>query len=329
MMITRRLARQASAFSQSTSWTCPSCTRAIAAPSRTTLASSPNRFLSTTRPLQRRDPPKLAHQDRFTRDGIPGLLSPEAFKIAWIDYQRLMVEKLDEITAGEPFENSHTKDLVLRFARDPLAASLFNHASMAHNNNFFFSGLSTRPLELEKVPNVQESLIDTFGSIETLKVTMLDTASAMFGPGFVWLVWARDLNNPTSGQAGRHGAWRILSTYLAGTPYPEAGYRQQGLDTNTSNASEYKGYMNQQPANVAGSFGPFSASAQRQSKLPPGGTNIMPVLCVNTWEHVWLRDYGMHGKRKFLSDWWDCIDWSVVEGNTPAEAKGQNTWVRA
>merc|ERR1712054_562635 len=99
MMITRRLARQASAFSQSTSWTCPSCTRAIAAPSRTTLAASPNRFLSTTRPLQRRDPPKLAHQDRFTRDGIPGLLSPEAFKIAWIDYQRLMVEKLDEITA--------------------------------------------------------------------------------------------------------------------------------------------------------------------------------------------------------------------------------------
>ena len=240
-----------------------------------------------------------------------------------------MVDKLDDLTAGEPFENSQPKDLVLRFARDPLAASLFNHASMAHNNNFFFSGLSTSPLKLESVPNVEESLIDTFGSIETLKMTMLDTASAMFGPGFVWLVWARDLNNPTSGQAGRHGAWRILSTYLAGTPYPEAGYRQQGLDTNTSNASEYKGYMNQQPANAVGSFGPFSAIGQKQSKLPPGGTNIMPVLCVNTWEHVWLRDYGMHGKRAFLSDWWKCIDWSVVEGNTPAEAKGQNTWVRA
>jgi len=239
------------------------------------------------------------------------------------------VEKLNDLTAGEPFENSQTKDLVLRFARDPLAASLFNHASMAHNNNFFFSGLSTSPLRLDAVPNVKESLTDTFGSIETLKATMLDTASAMFGPGFVWLVWARDLNNPTSGQAGRHGAWRILSTYLAGTPYPEAGYRQQGLDTNTSNASEYKGYMNQQPANAVGSFGPFSTSAQKQSKLPPGGTNIMPVLCVNTWEHVWLRDYGIHGKRAFLSDWWNCIDWSVVEGNTPGEAKGQNTWVRA
>ncbi|GAB1726962.1 hypothetical protein NU195Hw_g2878t1 [Hortaea werneckii] len=329
MMITRRLARQASAFSQSTPWTCPSCTRAIAAPSRTTIASSSSRFLSTTRPLFRRDPPKLAHQDSFTTHGIPDLLSPEGFKIAWIDYQQLMVDKLDDLTAGEPFENSQPKDLVLRFARDPLAASLFNHASMAHNNNFFFSGLSTSPLKLESVPNVEESLIDTFGSIETLKMTMLDTASAMFGPGFVWLVWARDLNNPTSGQAGRHGAWRILSTYLAGTPYPEAGYRQQGLDTNTSNASEYKGYMNQQPANAVGSFGPFSAIGQKQSKLPPGGTNIMPVLCVNTWEHVWLRDYGMHGKRAFLSDWWKCIDWSVVEGNTPAEAKGQNTWVRA
>ncbi|KAI6816750.1 hypothetical protein KC332_g10604 [Hortaea werneckii] len=306
----------------------PIQTRAIAGPSRTTIASSSSRFLSTTRPLFRRDPPKLAHQDSFTTHGIPDLLSPEGFKIAWIDYQQLMVDKLDDLTAGEPFENSQPKDLVLRFARDPLAASLFNHASMAHNNNFFFSGLSTSPLKLEQVPNVQESLIDTFGSIETLKATMLDTASAMFGPGFVWLVWARDLNNPTSGQAGRRGAWRILSTYLAGTPYPEAGYRQQGLDTNTSNASEYKGYMNQQPANAVGSFGPFSTSGQAQSKLPPGGTNIMPVLCVNTWEHVWLRDYGMHGKRAFLSDWWKCIDWSVVEGNTPAEAKGQNTWLQ-
>ncbi|KAI7630709.1 hypothetical protein KC322_g22963, partial [Hortaea werneckii] len=171
----------------------PIQTRAIAAPSRTTIASS-SRFLSTTRPLFRRDPPKLAHQDSFTTHGIPDLLSPEGFKIAWIDYQQLMVDKLDDLTAGEPFENSQPKDLVLRFARDPLAASLFNHASMAHNNNFFFSGLSTSPLKLDNVPNVKESLIDTFGSIETLKMTMLDTASAMFGPGFVWLVWARDLN---------------------------------------------------------------------------------------------------------------------------------------
>lgn len=204
-----------------------------------------------------------------------------------------------------------------------MAASLFNHASMAHNNHFFFNGLSVSPLELYKSPALQKSLIDTFGSIETLKMTMVDTAAAMFGPGFVWLVWARDLDSPTTNSSNRKGAWRILSTYLAGTPYPEAGYRQQGLDTNTTDAPGYDRYMNQQPVNTLGAFGSFSRAGREQSKLPPGGTNIMPVLCVNTWEHVYLRDFGVNGKREYLEDWWNCIDWDVVENLTPPEGKGQ------
>lgn len=268
--------------------------------------------------------PKFAHDDSFARHGIPGLLSPEGYRIAWTDYQNGLLTKLSELTAGEPYQNSDPKDLVLRFARDPMAASIFNHASMAHNNHFFFKGFSTAPVPLENQQNLKQSLEQTFGSMENLRVTMLDTASAMFGPGFVWLVWARDLDSPTAGGgAARKGAWRILSTYLAGTPYPEAGYRQQGLDTNTTNASGYNSYMDSQPVNTAGAFGAFSNAGRNQSKLPPGGTNLMPVLCVNTWEHVWLRDYGINGKRRFLSDWWDCIDWSVVETLAPPESKGQ------
>ena len=46
MMITRRLARQASAFSQSTPWTCPSCVRRPRVP----LASFPSTDQSQSRP---------------------------------------------------------------------------------------------------------------------------------------------------------------------------------------------------------------------------------------------------------------------------------------
>jgi len=238
-----------------------------------------------------------------------------------------MVQKLNELTAGEPYENAQSKAIALQFARDPMAASLFNHASMSHNNAFFFQGFSTSPLQLEKMPSLKQSLVNTFGSIDTLRATMLDTASAMFGPGFVWLIWARDLDNPGSGM--RKGAWRILTTYLAGTPYPEAGYRQQGLDANTQNAGSYNDYMGQQPVNSVGAFGAFSRQGREQAKLPPGGTNVMPVLCVNTWEHVWLRDYGMNGKRRFLHDWWEAVDWSEVENKTPMEAKEPLRFERA
>ncbi|KAK3113793.1 hypothetical protein LTR53_008571 [Teratosphaeriaceae sp. CCFEE 6253] len=312
-MIPRRLARPASALSSS-GWICPSCvsqTQAALTPLRPRQQQQQRRALHHV--------PPLTYHETFTAKGIPGFLSPSGYQIAWTNYQTLMVQKLNELTAGEPYENSHTKDIAIQFARDPMSASLFNHASMAHNNHYFFSTLSTSPLKLDKTPGLRQSLINTFGSIETLQMTMLDTATAMFGPGFVWLVWARDLDAPSGGQ--RRGAWRILTTYLAGTPYVEAGYRQQGIDANIQNATSYAAYKNSQPVNSVGAFGGFSKSGRELAKLPPGGTNVQPVLCVNTWEHVWLRDWGMSGKRSFLTDWWDSVDWGAVEQIAPPEAK--------
>ena len=236
--------------------------------------------------------------------------------MAWHQYQGMMVQKLNELTAGTEFYDAQVKSIVLRTARDPQYASLFNHASMAYNNQQFFTTLSTKPKRIETQPGLKESLETTFGSIDTLRTTFLDTAAAMFGPGFVWLIWARDLKD-----SGRNGSWRILPTYLAGTPFPEAGYRQQGVDMNTQNAASADSYYNSQPVNTVGAFGGWSQSGQATAKLPPGGTSVLPVLCVNTWQHVWLRDYGVSGKRRFLADWWEAIDWYQVHAAAPTEAK--------
>ncbi|KAK3715735.1 hypothetical protein LTR37_006960 [Vermiconidia calcicola] len=306
-MITRRLARPLSVLSSS-GWTCPSCSKASLLPQRLPQI-----------PLQRRKlhhVPPLTYDETFKRDGVPGLFSPTGYQIAWTTYQNLMVQKLNELTAGEPFENKQPKDIVIQFARDPMNASLFNHASMAHNNHYFFSGLSTSPQHIDNCPLLKESLEHTFGSIDTLRATMLDTAAAMFGPGFVWLVWARDVTSPTV----RRGEWRILTTYLAGTPYPEAGYRHQGLDMNTSNAATYAAYQAAEPVNTAGKFGPYSKTGKESGMIPPGGVHLMPTLCVNTWEHTYIYDFGLPGKRKYLADWWEAVDWGTVEYNTPREA---------
>ncbi|KAK5173551.1 uncharacterized protein LTR77_002232 [Saxophila tyrrhenica] len=302
-MITRRLARPLGAFTSS-SWICPSCTRASLLQQR--IAEQRRR---------RHDVPKLQEYDQTFRDeGVPGLFSPTGFEIGWKQYQGMIVKKLNQLTAGEPFENDNPKQLVTQFARDPSAASLFNHASMAHNNHFFFSGLSTSPVNLDDLPQLRDNLEDTFGSIDTLRTTMLDTAAAMFGPGFVWLVWARKQGSI------KRGEWRILTTYLAGTPYPEAGFRHQGIDTNVSNAQKYEEYMAGEPANTVGYMGPASKSGRENASIPPGGTSLMPVLCVNTWEHVYIYDFGLPGKLNYLETWWDAIDWKVVEQKTPQEA---------
>lgn len=210
---------------------------------------------------------------------------------------------LTEHHIGFDAEHASTKQLVLQHARNPATAALFNHASMAHNNHFFFGSFSPAPTSLDRYSALQASLIRSFGSIETLQQTMLLTADAMFGPGFVWLVATK------AGGNERQLTWKILTTYLAGTPYAEAGYRQQGKDMNV--------------ANTAGSFGAASSTGRKDASIPPGAASVEPVLCVNTWEHVYMADFGVEGKQEYLSRWWDSINWGEVDVRTPSQLKDQ------
>jgi Fe-Mn family superoxide dismutase len=208
-----------------------------------------------------------------------------------------MIDELNESTAGTPFENQDTKSLVIEFARDPTKAYAFNIASMAFNNHFFFRGINTNP-DVQSAPpsDLTFQINRDFSSLDTLRETFLATAEAMFGPGFVWLVQTND---------SQFGGLRILPTYLAGSPLSGAHYRRQSDDLNTHNADSY------QALNKVGTFGK-AAKQNTAPKKPLGGIDVVPLMCVNTWEHVWLHDYGVKGKRAYLEAWWNKIDWDLV-----------------
>lgn len=209
-----------------------------------------------------------------------------------------------------PYEGQEAKSLVIEFARDPTKAYAFNIASMAFNNHFFFRGLNTNPnVESRPSTNLQMQINKDFSSADTLRETFLATAEVMFGPGFVWLV-----QNNTE-----FGSLRILPTYLAGSPLSGAHYRRQSHDLNTHNADSY------QALNKVGTFG-AAAGQDLRPKAPLGGVDVVPLMCVNTWEHVWLQDYGIRGKRQYLEKWWDKIDWSMVEQNATISNRGSYTF---
>lgn len=213
-------------------------------------------------------------------------MSTFGFQIAWTEYQGMMVDYLNYMLAGTPDENTDTKSLLLKHARDPDSAHIFNHASMAHNNHFFFRALAREPVPMPQ--DLAEPLAEAFSSLETLRIEFQATARAMFGPGFVWLVQHRNAEASSP-------QFRILTTYLAGSPYAGAHYRQQPIDTNTQSAASLGGlnatdYLRHtRPQNVVGAFG------RRGDGTTPGGMDIVPLLCVNTWEHVYLRDWGWRG----------------------------------
>lgn len=169
---------------------------------------------------------------------------------------------------------------------------------------------------------LKQDLEASFSSIENLRREMIVTASSMFGPGFVWLVRAKDSGTKN---------YALLTTYLAGSPYPGAHYRQQGVDMNTGedqrSVSAHIRMTNRAPAvNTVGAFGPQSRKA-----IAPGGVELNPILCINTWEHVYLPDYGVGdpktgsgGKRLYAECWWKKIDWGVVADNARTHFRGGN-----
>lgn len=179
---------------------------------------------------------------------------------------------------------------------------------MAFNNHFFFRGINVNPnVQSRPSADFTNQVNRDFSSLETLRETFLATAEAMFGPGFVWLVQTNDATI---------GNFRILPTYLAGSPLSGAHYRRQSHDLNTHNADSF------QALNKVGSFG-SAAKQDKRPKMPLGGVDVVPLMCVNTWEHVWLHDYGIRGKRQFLENWWDKIDWAVAAENAMVSNKRQ------
>ncbi|KAL2863550.1 mitochondrial 37S ribosomal protein mS42 [Aspergillus lucknowensis] len=238
--------------------------------------------------------PQLTYNSQYKENGVPGLLSPEAFDFAWTQYQSLLVDKLNLLTQDTVDADTKPGDLLVKYSKRPEMASVFNHASMAHNNHFFFNCLSPTPTQIPD--KFARDIIDTCSSVESLKLDFLATANAMFGPGFVWL--AKNLE--------REGLMHIFCTYNAGSPYPAAHARRQSVDMATHTPETALGNQ------YAGAMGVHSAN---HKNLAPGALDVQPILCVNTWEHVWMMDYGIGGKAEYLERWWDRINWDVVFEN--------------
>ncbi|KAI1127690.1 Manganese/iron superoxide dismutase [Nemania abortiva] len=265
---------------------------------------------------------KVAILDEFRHENaVPGLLSPAGYETAWTKYMEHITDKLNLLTAETDYENQDTLTILKSAARNPEEAAIFNYASMAHNNSFFFTQLANlqtlyeqeaqaqsssqtqgEEVQLERSeermsPKLKQELEWHFSSIETLRREFLATALGMFGPGFIWLV--KNANTQDL---------RILVTYLAGSPYTAAHWRRQGVDWNTSSADRgtVSGYFERAQTGAGNSGGRFGHQA-------PGGTDVIPLLCLNTWEHVWLTDYGIAGKSDYVHRWWETINWDKVE----------------
>lgn len=216
------------------------------------------------------------------------------------------------------------QQIVQQTARQAHEASIFNHASMAFNNHLFFEGMrkvdfpagATEPPPSNMSEKLQNEIKKNFSSVDTLRREFEATALAMFGPGFIWLV-----------KNAKSTEWRILTTYLAGSPLTAAHWRRQPVDLNSHGSDLSDEIVGSYISRTQSALGNLNNGRFDNAHTGPGGIEVTPVLCLNTWQHVWLRDYGLGagglgGKRQFVENWWHVIDWQRVEDL--ANLNGQN-----
>lgn len=239
--------------------------------------------------------------------------------MSWTKYQTNLLDNLNRLTVDTPDATLAPKELAIQSSRWSEKAAVFNYASMAYNNQFFFDGLhpdAPRPELGQKkeaiIPReLNADICNSFSSLDTLREEMLKTADAMFGPGFVWLV--KDISGG--------GMMKILTTYIAGSPFPAAHARRQPVDMNTITTNVLAN-RNLTPSdhnrrlrevqNSVGFMGDHSNQSGREQLGPGAGQDLAPILCVKVWEHGWLYDYGyeLNSKRIYLEQWWEAIDWN-------------------
>jgi Fe-Mn family superoxide dismutase len=196
---------------------------------------------------------------------------------------------------------------------DPNLRPLSYYASQAYTNQFFFESLDASvnpnaqvapPTEDDRNVDISMTLLNaprasdpdhgallkaiegSFNDVVTLKELLVNRADAMFGNGYVWLVCTR-----RRGTFNPNHSLYVLNTYNYDTPFS----RDAQAESDTQDASS--------------SFGQASSQAV---------TNMVPLLNINAWQHVYLTDYGVAGKRKFLENAFNCINWDIVVNRLPS-----------
>lgn len=226
--------------------------------------------------------------------GIPEFMTKRCVERNWTQYMGHLCKELDKATDGTVDYNLSALKLAEKYSHSSQHASLFNIASMAVNNHWFFKCIS--PTFNNPSTTLLKDIDANFGSLENLRQDFLETANAMFGNGFVWLMK----------EHGQSSNLRILCTYNAGSPYPGAHHRHQAREMATTDLSNRL----TKAKNYAGSFGNSSKNQER------GSTNALkadPILCLNLWQQAYLLDYGLLGKESYVMCWWEKINWEVVE----------------
>lgn len=281
--------------------------------------------------------------------GIPGLYSAKGLSAAWTEVQAHSVKELNSAIQARSNEggNAELENLsVVNLVALSKAFSTFDsriayHAGQIYNNEFQMAGLlseskgpnsfnkndsASRNDDVKRVEYTEsrnatidisttvqynsvadalkgdeESMLHRlilrqFESEVSFRELFLTQAASTFSSGYTWLVH----NNQDQ-------KLYLMNTYGWGVP-PLFSTRELNSLRNMK-----------KDGGVVTSGGNIGTANDRLD-------SVIPLLNVSVWQHAYLHDYGVFGKRKYLENFWNSINWKHVENRYTAMLdKPENT----
>lgn len=231
--------------------------------------------------------PRLSNFPQVEKQGIHNILSQTGFKHCWIDQQKYLCDKLTIATAGTALESYLPFHIILNTAKRPFHTHIFNLASAAHNNHLFIenilpqSGQQAKSSPGELILRLQKQ----YGyGWEEMKDEMVRRAEEdVIGQGWLFLVENKDKE------------FHIMTVQNNGTPYYFP--RNQLFDLNLAvTADEFSQWKTVENLTKEGEIEDWT----------------IPIIAVSLWDHAYLHDYGVAGRKRYVQNVLNNLNWSVI-----------------
>ncbi|ODV59166.1 mitochondrial 37S ribosomal protein mS43, partial [Ascoidea rubescens DSM 1968] len=232
------------------------------------------------------------------------------------------------------------EDILLYNHSTPKKENIYRNASLLYNLNFAINSLNSIVQSHPLTPNKQynpftspdipqlsspDQLLETpsisieisnpiqnmdlnawiktsFNSIHEFKTLLLNSAHAIKGDGFTWLVARQD---NSQGKIFVDDLF-VLNTYNSAQPNNVQSDYLSHLK---------KVYLKIQEAHESPLFSSIEEAKAKVRSVSK--VSYIPLLAVDASPKAYLYDYGVFGKKVYLERLWNCIDWDVVASRMP------------
>ena len=144
--------------------------------------------------------PKLS----YALDALHPHLSKETLEYHYGKHHQAYVNNLNNLIKGTEFEALTLEAIIMK-----ATGGIFNNAAQIWNHTFYWNSLTPNSTQQPNGP-LAEAIQKQFGSFEEFKKQFSQTATALFGSGWTWLV------------KNRSGNLEIMSTSNAHLPMKES-----------------------------------------------------------------------------------------------------------